>query len=114
MLSNYFRISFRNLKRNKGYTIINILVLSMGIAICLLIFLVIRFETSFDNFHKNQSRIYRVLTEYHHADSKNIFYGRGVPFAFPNAIKSSFKDAEETAVILTDPDVQLNIPNKDN
>jgi putative ABC transport system permease protein len=114
MGKNYFRISFRNLKRNKGYTIINILGLSLGIGICLLIFLVIRFETSFDNFHKNQSRIYRVLTEYHHADSKNIFYGRGVPFAFPNAIKSSFKDAEETAVILTDPDVQLNIPNKDN
>ena len=114
MGKNYFRISFRNLKRNKGYTIINILGLSLGIGICLLIFLVIRFETSFDNFHKNQSRIYRVLTEYHHADSKNIFYGRGVPFAFPNAIKSSFKDAEETAVILTDPDVQLNIANKDN
>jgi putative ABC transport system permease protein len=114
MLSNYFRISFRNLKRNKGYTIINILGLSMGIAICLLIFLVISFETSFDNFHKKQSRIYRVLTEYHHADSKEIFYGRGVPFAFPNAIKTSFKQAEETAIIFADYDVQLNIPGPNN
>jgi putative ABC transport system permease protein len=114
MLRNYFRISFRNLKRNKGYTIINILGLSMGIAICLLIFLVISFETSFDNFHKKQSRIYRVLTEYHHADSKEIFYGRGVPFAFPNAIKTSFKQAEETAIIFADYDVQLNIPGPNN
>ena len=114
MGNNYFRISFRNLKRNKGYAIINILGLALGIGICLLIFLVIRFETSFDNFHKNKCRIYRVLTEYHHADSKNIFYGRGVPFAFPNAIKTSFKETEQTAVIFTDPNVQLNIPNKDN
>jgi putative ABC transport system permease protein len=114
MFKNYFRISFRNLKRNKGYTIINILGLSMGIAICLLIFLVISFETSFDNFHKKQRRIYRILTEYHHADSKDIFYGRGVPFAFPNAIKNSFKQVEETAPILADYNIQLNIPANNN
>ena len=99
MLKNYFRISFRNLNKNKGYTIINILGLSMGIAICLLIFLVISFESGFDQFHKNKDRIYRILTEYHHADSKEIFYGRAVPFAFPNAIRSSFKQVEETAAI---------------
>jgi putative ABC transport system permease protein len=114
MLKNYFRISLRNLKRNKGYTIINILGLSMGIAICLLIFLVISFESGFDQFHKNKNRIYRILTEYHHADSKEIFYGRGVPFAFPNAIKSSFKQVEETAPVLADNDVQMNIPGANN
>jgi putative ABC transport system permease protein len=114
MLRNYFRISLRNLNRNKGYAIINILGLSLGIAICLLIFLVIRFETSFDLFHKNKDRIFRVLTEYHHADSKEIFYGRGVPFAFPNAIKSSFKQVQETAPIYADNDVQINIPGADN
>jgi putative ABC transport system permease protein len=114
MLRNYFRISLRNLKRNKGYAIINILGLSMGIAICLLIFLVISFETSFDNFHKKKDRIYRVLTEYHHADSKEIFYGRGVPFGFPNAIRSGLKQVGETATIFADHDVQLNIPGPDN
>ncbi|HEY2347359.1 MAG TPA: FtsX-like permease family protein [Puia sp.] len=114
MLRNFFRISFRNLKRYKGYTIINILGLSMGIAICLLIFLVISFENSFDNFHKKQGRIYRILTEYHHADSKEIFYGRGVPFAFPNAIKSTLKQAEETAPIFCDNNVLFNIPGPDN
>ena len=114
MLKNYFRISLRNLKRNKGYTIINILGLSMGIAICLLIFLVISFESGFDNFHKNKNRIYRILTEYHHADSKEIFYGRAVPFAFPNAIRSSFKQVEETAAIFSDNDVQMNIPGANN
>jgi putative ABC transport system permease protein len=85
MLKNYFRISLRNLSRNKGYTTINILGLAMGISICLLIFLVISFETSFDHFHKKENRIYRILTEYHHSDTKDIFYGRGVPFALPKA-----------------------------
>src|SRR6478736_3030704 len=114
MLKNYFRISLRNLKRNKGYTIINILGLSMGIAICLLIFLVIRFESGFDQFHKNKDRIYRILTEYHHADSKEIFYGRGVPFGFPNAIRSNFKQLEQTAALFVDNDVQINITGAGN
>ena len=85
----------------------------MGIAICLLIFLVIRFESGFDQFHKNKDRIYRILTEYHHADSKEIFYGRGVPFGFPNAIRSNFKQLEQTAALFADNDVQINIPGAD-
>ena len=74
----------------------------------------ISFESGFDQFHKNKSRIYRILTEYHHADSKEIFYGRGVPFGFPNAIKSSFRQVEQTAPIFSDNDVQMNIPGVDN
>jgi putative ABC transport system permease protein len=107
MLKNYFRTSLRNLKRNKVYTAINILGLAMGISICLIIFLLIGFETSFDNFHKKEGRIYRVLTEYHHSDSKNIFYGRGVPFAAPRDIRSNFKELEAVAPVYNDNDVQL-------
>lgn len=113
MLKNYFRISLRNLRRNKGYTIINILGLSMGIAICLLIFLVINFESGFDNFHKNKNRIYRVLTEYHHADSKEIFYGRAVPFGFPPVIRS-LRGVQESAPVFSNNDVQIVIPGIDN
>ena len=91
MIKNYFRISFRNLKRNSGSAVINILGLATGIAVCLLIFLIIGYETSFDNFHKKQDRIYRVLTEYHHADSKEIFYGKGVPFGLPGYLQSSLR-----------------------
>ena len=111
MLKNYFRINLRNLKHNKGYAIINILGLATGIAVCLLIFLIISFETSFDVFHKNSHRIFRVLTEYHHADSKEIFYGRGVPFGVPNALKNSFKQIEEIAPIWDDHNDQLVITN---
>jgi ABC-type antimicrobial peptide transport system permease subunit len=111
MLKNYFRIGLRNLGRNKGYSIINILGLATGIAVCLMIFLVISFETSFDNFHKKQARIFRVLTEYHHPDSKDIFYGRGVPFGLPDGIKSAFRQIEEVAPVCADYNDQILISN---
>jgi putative ABC transport system permease protein len=60
MFYNYFKTAFRNLLRNKGYATINIVGLAVGIAACLLIFLVIQFETSFDDFHKKKNNIYRV------------------------------------------------------
>jgi putative ABC transport system permease protein len=114
MLKNYFRINLRNLSRHKGYAIINILGLATGIAVCLLIFLVIGFESSFDNFHKKQARIYRVLTEYHHADSKDIFYGHGVPFALPQGLKSSFRQIEEVVPVFADYNDQLLVINNSN
>ena len=114
MLKNYFRISIRNLRKNKSYAVINILGLATGIAVCLLIFLVISFETSFDNYHKNHNRIYRVLTEYHHADSKDIFYGRGVPLGLPKGLKISFKQIEEVAPIYADYDDQLIVFDNNN
>src|SRR5688572_13641487 len=68
MLRNYWKTAWRNLKRNKSYAISNVLGLSIGIAASLLIFLVIHFETSFDNFHKKGDSIYRLATEFHSQD----------------------------------------------
>ncbi len=76
MFKNYFKTAFRSLIRNRNYTIINIAGLAVGIAVCMMIFIIIQFQTSFDNFHANKDRIYRVLTEYHHADDANIAYGK--------------------------------------
>ena len=60
MLANYLRIAFRNLWRNKGYTSINILGLSAGLACFLLILLFVQDERSFDRHHENADRIVRV------------------------------------------------------
>ncbi|HYG37644.1 MAG TPA: ABC transporter permease, partial [Cytophagales bacterium] len=60
MLKNYLKISIRNLIKNKGFTFINILGLSMGVCTFLLISLYVLDELSFDNFHKNGDRIYRI------------------------------------------------------
>jgi len=112
MLKNHFKTAIRNLIRNKNYAIINISGLAVGISVCLIIFIIIRFELSFDNFHSKKDRIYRVLTEYHHADAANIFYGRGVPLPMPAALKTSFKQVEKVATVFADYNDQLLVLNE--
>ncbi len=60
MLRNYLKIAFRNILKNKSHAFINILGLTIGIAACLLLFLWVQDELSYDRFHKNADRIYRV------------------------------------------------------
>ena len=63
MIKNYLKIAIRNIKRHKMYSFINILGLAIGIACCLLIMLYIQDELSYDRFHKNADRIYRINTD---------------------------------------------------
>ena len=63
MLTNYLKVAVRNFLRHKMYSFINIFGLAVGIACCLLILLFIQDEISYDSFHKNADRIYRVNTD---------------------------------------------------
>ncbi len=60
MFRNNFTVALRSLLKNRVYSIINVVGLSIGIAVFLLIFLFIEFERSFDQFHVNKERIFRV------------------------------------------------------
>jgi len=60
MLKNYFVVAIRNLWRNKVVSVINIAGLSIGLACCMLIFLYTKDELSYDRFHKDKDRIYRI------------------------------------------------------
>jgi putative ABC transport system permease protein len=60
MISNYLKLSVRRFKLNKGYFLINLLGLTIGVASFILITMWIKTETSFDRFHKNAGNIYRV------------------------------------------------------
>jgi putative ABC transport system permease protein len=60
MLTNYLKIAIRNLKKYKTYSIINIIGLTLGIACCLFIYLYVKTEYSYDHFHKDLDRIFRV------------------------------------------------------
>lgn len=60
MLKNYLQIAFRNLKKHKGYSFINITGFAVGIACCILLALYVKFELSFDQYHENAARIYRL------------------------------------------------------
>ncbi|HEY6902624.1 MAG TPA: ABC transporter permease, partial [Puia sp.] len=60
MFKNYLRIAFRNLWKHRVYSFLNILGLTIGMSACFLIFLYVKFELSYDNFHSKKDRIYRI------------------------------------------------------
>jgi len=64
MFKNYVKIALRNLKKHKGFSFINITGLAIGMACCILIFSFFQEELSYDNFHKDLDRLYRVVMHF--------------------------------------------------
>ncbi|OQP65607.1 ABC transporter permease [Niastella populi] len=92
MLKNYFKIAFRNLWRHRVFSFINIMGLTVGMTACLLIFLYVRFELSYDRFHPKADRVYRVV-----ADIKTpteTLPSQGPAWAVPGHIKFDFPEVE--------------------
>ncbi len=77
MLKNYSIVAWRNLVKKKAYSFINIFGLGLGIACCLLIFMFVKDELSYDNYHAKKDRIYRVIHGESAPDS------RGGPSVYP-------------------------------
>ena len=85
MLKNYLKIAFHNLRRQKGYSFLNITGLAVGIACCLLIFLFVRSELGVNAIFHDADRIYRV-------DSKWQEEGAGLPFTTLAAASTKMKE----------------------
>lgn len=64
MFKNYLKIAYRSLVKNKAFSLIHILGLTIGITVCMMIFVYIMNEFSVDNFHAKQKRIYRVMRNF--------------------------------------------------
>ncbi len=114
MIRNYFKTSFRNLTRNKGYAFINIAGLATGIAVCMMIFIIIQYQTSFDAFHPKKDRAYRVLTEYHHEGAANITYDKSVPYPMPVGLKANFPAIAEIAPVFASHNDELIVAVDNN
>lgn len=91
MLQNYFKIAIRSLLRNKSYTFINVAGLSLGITTCLITFLIINYELSFDSFHSKADRIYRVVRNTKNASG--IEKSTNTPYPFAHAFRNDFPEA---------------------
>src|SRR5438045_2700679 len=107
MLHNYFKTAFRNLLRHKSNSIINIAGLMVGFAAFLLIFLVIQYEQSFDNFHTNGNSIYRVVRI--GKNPVNREYRTGVPFPVTQTLRTDFPQLTNAAAIFGTSGVQVNV-----
>jgi predicted permease len=107
MLKNYLKTALRNLQRNKAYAIINTLGLSVGIAACLLIVLVLQFETSFDNFHSKKDHIYRISSKYKTQDA--LSYSPGSSFPVADAMRLDFPQIKQVARIFKSGNDQVTL-----
>jgi putative ABC transport system permease protein len=107
MLKNYIKTAWRSIQRNKSYTIINVIGLAIGIAACLLIFLVINFETSFDNYHTKKNHIYRLLSK--RTSSEGVKIRAGVPFPVAEGLRVDYPQLPFVAAALNDENQQISV-----
>ena len=90
MYKNYFKLALRNLFRRKTFSLINICGLAIGIASCLLLFIVVKYELSYNKSQPNYSRIYHVVTEDKTPDGS--FFTPGIPFPAQQALRLDFPE----------------------
>ncbi len=98
MFKNYLMVAFRNLKRQKGYSLINILGLAIGMALCLLILVYVQDELSYDGFHEKADRIYRIAQVEDH-DGQILHYMR-IGGGINSRLETDFPEAIEKTVRL--------------
>ncbi len=94
MLKNYFIIAIRNLWRTRGFSIINITGLAIGMAACFLIFLYVHFELNYDQFNTKANRIYRIVTDV--SSPVETLHWHETPAPLAKAIKAEFPEVKET------------------
>jgi ABC-type antimicrobial peptide transport system permease subunit len=104
MIRNYIIIAFRNIRRNLSYAFLNIFGLTLGIAACLVIFLIVRNELNYDDYAK-ADRTYRVTLN-------AIDFNSNVSLAVAPKMRNDFPELEQVAQVLYDNDVMVKVDNK--
>lgn len=96
MLKNYIKIAIRNLLKKKGYSLINITGLAIGLATCILIITYVLNERSYDSFHDKSDRIYRIVQTTESADRNEE--QATTPFELSPVIEEEFPGSVLTSV----------------
>jgi len=94
MFKNYLITALRNIIRQKGYALINLAGLSIGMVSCLLILLFIQDELSYDRFHENGKNIYRMVYEYTSPNGEKFSHGIG-PYKLAPILQADYPEIQE-------------------
>ncbi len=92
MLKNYFKIAFRNLLKYKLHTGINLVGLSLGLGVSILIFFFVQFEMSYDNFHSQSDQIFRIMQ--HEMQDNEMTESFSSPFIVGPTLQAEFPQVE--------------------
>lgn len=111
MLKNYFKIAWRNIKRHKAYSAINIIGLAIGIAACLLILQYVSFELSYENFQANKERIYRVEQDRYDNGKLSTQWAAGA-FGVGNAFKDAIPEIEDYVKLVQAGNIITDVQNQ--
>ena len=98
MLKNYIIIALRSMRKNKAYSVINIAGLALGMTATILIMLFVQDELSFDKYHENSDRIYRVSRAWYNIDGEESLHLGHVAPPFGPLLKSDYDGIIETMV----------------
>ena len=113
MLKNHFLVAFRTFWRNKTFSLINIFGLAIGISAALVIYLIVQYDFSFDKFHKDSDRIYRVVSNF--SFSGENYYNSGVCYPMGNTLRKEATGLDLVVPFKTgDDDTKVSIPGKSN
>ena len=111
MFKNYLKTAWRNLTREKGSTFINISGLTLGVTGSLILFLMVTYLSSFDNFHTKKDRIYRVVSI--SQGNQGTDYQPGVPSVLPVAFRQDFPEAAHVVFTSYRDNSLVTIPQRD-
>ncbi len=112
MLSNHLKIAFRNLLRNKIFTVINVVGLSVGVASSLIIFLYVQEETSYDKFFPGYERLYRMVEERKYPD--RLAHFTMIPAGFATVLADEIPEVEACTRLVGFPNFNTTVRYKDN
>ncbi len=112
MLSNYLKIAFRNLLRNKVFTIINVVGLSVGVASSLIIFLYVQEEQSYDKFFPEYERLYRMVEERKYPD--RLAHFTMIPSGYATILAEEIPEVEVATRLVGFPNFNTTVRYKDN
>ena len=115
MLSNYLKIAYRTLLRYKAYTALNVLGLTLGLTCAILIFMMVKFHLSFDQYHSKADRVVRIVSYFKTPDGD--FETPGVPAPLGDAARAELAPLEKVSMVYREGSVTVslmenNIPTK--